>query len=57
MRNLVSLLWSEWKDLEQQIVAMNAEVEQIFTVYRLALVCPKTRCNFEHPMLAASLRS
>ena len=29
MRNLVSLLWNEWKDLEQQIVAMNAEVEQI----------------------------
>src|SRR5246127_5881105 len=29
MRNLVSLLWSEWKDLEQQIVAMNLEVEQI----------------------------
>jgi transposase len=29
MRNLVSLLWSEWKDLDQQIVAMNAEVEQI----------------------------
>jgi transposase len=29
MRNIVSLTWSEWKDLEQQIVAMNAEVEQI----------------------------
>src|SRR6202163_3494571 len=29
MRNLVGLLWSEWKDLEQQIVAMNLEVEQI----------------------------
>jgi transposase len=29
MRNLVSLLWNEWKDLEQQIVAMNEEVEQI----------------------------
>ncbi len=29
MRNLISLLWSEWKDLEQQIVAMNVEVEQI----------------------------
>jgi transposase len=29
MRNLVGLLWSEWKDLEQQIIAMNAEVEQI----------------------------
>ena len=29
MRNLVSLLWSEWKDLQQQIVAMNEEVEQI----------------------------
>ncbi len=29
MRNLVSLLWSEWKDMEQQIVAMNEEVEQI----------------------------
>jgi transposase len=29
MDNLVSLLWSEWKDLEQQIVAMNLEVEQI----------------------------
>ena len=29
MRNLVSLLWSEWKDLEQQIVTMNVEVEQI----------------------------
>ncbi len=23
------LLWSEWKELEQQIVAMNGEVEQI----------------------------
>jgi len=29
MRNLVSLLWSEWKGLEQQIAAMNEEVEQI----------------------------
>jgi hypothetical protein len=29
MRNLISLLWSEWKDLEQQIAAMNAEVERI----------------------------
>ena len=29
MRNLVSLLWSEWKDLEQQIVGMNQEIEQI----------------------------
>jgi transposase len=29
MRNLVSLLWSEWQDLEQQILVMNAEVEQI----------------------------
>jgi transposase len=29
MRNLVSLLWNEWKDLEQQIVSMNMEVEQI----------------------------
>ncbi len=29
MRNLVGLLWSEWKELEQQIIAMNTEVEQI----------------------------
>jgi transposase len=29
MCDLVSLLWREWKDLEQQIVAMNVEVEQI----------------------------
>lgn len=29
MRNLVGLLWSEWKELEQQITAMNTEVEQI----------------------------
>jgi transposase len=29
MRNLVGMLWSEWKELEQQIVAMNVEVEQI----------------------------
>ena len=29
MRNLVSLLWSEWKDLEQQIATVQAEVEQI----------------------------
>jgi transposase len=29
MRNLVSMLWNEWKDLEQQIVAMNDEVERI----------------------------
>ncbi len=29
MRKLVSLLWNEWKGLEQQIVAMNLEVERI----------------------------
>ena len=29
MRNLVAMLWSEWKDLELQIVQMNDEVEQI----------------------------
>jgi transposase len=29
MRNLLALLWSEWKDLELQIVAMNDDVEQI----------------------------
>src|ERR1700759_808941 len=29
VRNLLALLWNEWKDLEQQIVAMNEEVEQI----------------------------
>ena len=29
MRNLISLLWSEWKDLEQQIVGLNEEIEQI----------------------------
>src|SRR6202789_2810241 len=27
--NLVAMLWSEWKDLELQIVAMNDEVERI----------------------------
>ena len=29
MRNLLALLWNEWKDLEQQIVEMNDEVERI----------------------------
>ncbi|RXH53933.1 IS110 family transposase [Granulicella sibirica] len=29
MRSLVSLLWSEWKELDQQITVMNTEVEQI----------------------------
>jgi transposase len=29
MRNLVSLLWIEWKDLEQQIIGMNEEIELI----------------------------
>ena len=29
MRNLLALLWNEWKELEQQIVDMNYEVEQI----------------------------
>jgi transposase len=29
MRNLLALLWSEWKDLELQIVEMNDAVEQI----------------------------
>jgi transposase len=29
MRNLASLLWSEWKELEERIMAMNLEVEQI----------------------------
>ncbi|MCU1253148.1 MAG: Mobile element protein [Edaphobacter sp.] len=29
MRNLVAMLWSEWKDLELQIVQMDDEVERI----------------------------
>src|ERR1019366_4485167 len=29
MRNLLALLWNEWKDLEQQLVDLNLEVEQI----------------------------
>jgi transposase len=29
MRNLLALLWNEWKELEFQIVQMNDEVEQI----------------------------
>jgi transposase len=29
MRNLLALLWNEWKDLEQQLVELNHEVEQI----------------------------
>jgi transposase len=29
MRNSVAILWSEWKDLELQIVEMNEEVERI----------------------------
>jgi transposase len=29
MRILVSLLWSEWNDLQQQIGGMNQEIEQI----------------------------
>ncbi len=29
MRNLVAMLWSEWKDLELQIVEMNDDVERI----------------------------
>ena len=29
MRNLVNLLWSERKDLEQSVVGMNQEIEQI----------------------------
>ena len=29
MRNLVAMLWNEWKDLELQIVEMNDEVERI----------------------------
>jgi transposase len=29
MRNLLSWLWEEWKDLEQQLTVLNLEVEQI----------------------------
>src|SRR3984893_8123338 len=29
MRNLLALLWNGWKDLEQQVVDLNHEVEQI----------------------------
>jgi transposase len=29
MRNLLALLWNEWKDLEQQVVDLNHEVELI----------------------------
>jgi len=37
MRNLVGLLWSEWKYLERQITAMNTEVEQIAAPPTLAI--------------------
>jgi hypothetical protein len=33
MHNLVGLLWSEWKDLEQQIHGMNEEIEQIASIH------------------------
>ena len=29
MRNLLALIWNEWKDLEQQLVDLNQEVERI----------------------------
>ena len=29
VRNLLALLWNEWKDLEQQVVDLNHEVELI----------------------------
>jgi transposase len=29
MRNLAAMLWSEWEDLERQIVEMNDDVERI----------------------------
>jgi transposase len=29
MRNLIAMMWSEWKDLELQITELNAEVERI----------------------------
>jgi transposase len=29
MRNLIAMMWSEWKELELQIAEMNAEVERI----------------------------
>jgi transposase len=29
MRNLLALLWDEWKELERQVVGLNLEVEQI----------------------------
>jgi transposase len=29
MRNLIAMMWSEWKDLELQLAAINAEVERI----------------------------
>jgi len=29
MRNLLAMLWNEWKDLELQIEEMNDEVERI----------------------------
>ena len=56
MRNLVSLLWSEWKDLEQQIVAMNEEIEQIASsdpaCQRLRQICSphKGRIHLRRPV-------
>ena len=41
MRNLISLLWSEWKDLEQQLVGMNQEIE-----HRLRPGLPATKDRF-----------
>jgi len=43
MRNLIAMLWSEWKDLELQIVEMNDEVERIASRYAPASGCGRSR--------------
>jgi transposase len=45
MRNLLALLWSEWKDLELQIVEMNDEVERIASSDD---ACRRLRGNASH---------
>ena len=43
MRNLLALLWGEWKELEQQVEGLNLEVEQIAVPMRRASACGRSQ--------------
>jgi transposase len=45
MRNLLDLLWQEWKSLDQQIEGLSLEMETSLSLIRPASACGRSRAS------------